>query len=107
MTLVLLGVLAAAQDPAVFIEDLGASSIQERERAEAKLRALGPALLPALRKAASGHYSAEVRLRVARIIRHHTQVHWAPTLSGGLGEASRQGKPLLVFSTIGPRDGYV
>ena len=82
IALLILGALAAAQDPAVLINHLGADTIQERERAEADLRALGPAILPALRRATSGQHAAEIRLRAARIIRYHTQVRWALTLAG-------------------------
>ena len=91
MTLLLLGALAAAPDPALFIDQLGAETIQEREQAEASLRDLGPDILPALRKASSGNPSAEVRLRIARVIRYLTQIRWSPTLAGALQEASRQG----------------
>ena len=100
--------LALAQaDVRDLIRKLGEDSLEERERAVEALRSKGRAVLPELERAANSHSDAEVRARAREIIRHLTSVRWRTGVDGALRAAAAERKPLLVFSTIGPLDGYV
>jgi hypothetical protein len=68
--LLLLGLLAPAQDPAELIRKLEDDAFDVREQAQADLVRLGDAALPALRKAlAESKDRAELRLRVEAAVR--------------------------------------
>jgi len=95
------------EDLATFVGQLGDESITVRERAESHLRKLGRDSVPALLRAAKEHPDLEVRARIGGIIKHLTEVRWNTDLELARRKAAAEGKPLLVFSTKGPLDGYV
>lgn len=100
--------LSLFQDPSIAesIEQLGDESLEVRQRAEARLQHTGRAAVPALREAAMMHAEPEVRLRAASVVRYLTQVHWWTDLREAKQRAMEEKKPLFVFSTIGPLDGF-
>jgi hypothetical protein len=61
MILLLCAALARAQDPAVLVGKLPSESVQERDEATEKLRAIGAPALPALRRDAEGTDAEEGR----------------------------------------------
>lgn len=105
MTFLLL--LACTQDFDTLVEKLGDSSIDVREEAEAALRKMGRKIVPDLRQIAERHSDPEVRSRAAGILKSITEIRWRTDLEGALRAAKESKKPLLVFSTMGPIDGYV
>lgn len=105
MTILLL--LAAAQDSfETLIEKLGDSSIEVREDAELQLRKMGRTIVPDLRRIAEKHGDPEVRSRAAAVVQAITEIRWWTDVEGARKAAKAQGRPLLVFSTMGPLDGY-
>lgn len=97
----------ALQDPAELIRRLGDEAVDVRQAAEEALRSGGKEVVEPLRTAAAEHPDPEVRARAAALVRHHTQVRWHTDLAVARAKAVAQGKPLLVFSTMGPLDGFV
>lgn len=107
MTSVALMLLLAAQDTAELIRRLGDERVDLRQAAEDALRSAGKEVVAPLRKAAAEHPDPEVRSRAADLVRHHVQVRWHTDLEAARAKAVAENKPLLVFSTMGPLDGFV
>lgn len=101
--------LATGQEPAidVLLAGLGHEAVEQREAAESGLKSLGRDVLPALRRAAATASDLETRARLDRVIRHFTRVRWFSDLGEARRQAAAQRKPLLIFSTMGPLNGYV
>ena len=99
--------LLAQEDVAALVRQLGEDSLEVRDLAEEKLKGRGRAIVPELRRVARDHSDPEVRVRVASVIRHLTQVRWQTDLALARRKAAAEKKPLLVFSTLGPLDGYL
>ena len=100
-------VALALQDPAELIRRLGDDAVDVRLAAEEALRSGGKGAVAELRKAAVEHPDPEVRARAAALVRHHVQVRWHTDLQAARAKAVAENKPLLVFSTMGPLDGFV
>ena len=94
-------------DIASLVRSLSDDSVEVRESAEEKLKSRGRSILPELRMAAADHPDPEVRLQIARVIRYSTEVRWHTDVTIARKKAAQEKKPLLVFSTMGPLDGYV
>ncbi len=98
--------LLAQADVDGLVAQLGDDSVIEREKAQKALVALGRPALPKLRAHLEQSRDEEVRARLQAIIRHLTQIRWQRNLVDALAAAKKEGKPLLIFSTIGEPDGY-
>jgi hypothetical protein len=99
---------ACAQDSfETLVEKLGDSSIEVREEAEQELRRLGRKIVPDLRRVAEKHSDPEVRSRALSVVKALTEVRWWTDVASARKAANASGKRLLVFSTMGPVDGYV
>jgi|SRR6185436_18377875 len=109
MNAILLLTLAcfAQEDLATLVDRLGDDRIAVREHAQAQLKKLGRETVPALLRAAREHPDPEVRARIGGIVKHFTEVRWHTNLDLARSKAAAEGKPLLVFSTKGPLDGYL
>jgi len=107
MTMMAILAALALQDTAELIRRLGHESVDVRVAAEEALRAGGKPAVAPLRKAAEEHPDPEVRARAAALVRHHVQVRWHTDLEAARAKAVAESKPLLVFSTMGPLDGFV
>jgi hypothetical protein len=109
MEIVALLILAALQqeDVATLVRQLGDDAVSVRESAESKLRSLGRERVPDLLLAAKDHPDLEVRARIRQVVKHLTEVRWHTDLALARRKAALERKPLLVFSTKGPLDGFV
>ena len=99
--------LLAQEDVASLVRQLGEDALEARDAAEEKLRGRGRTIVPELRRIARDHSDPEVRSRAFSVIRHLTQVRWQTDLALARRKAAAKKKPLLVFSTMGPLDGYL
>ena len=88
------------------VEALGSHDYARRTGAQKELIKLGSEHVPALRGALAEAKDPEIRTRLQRIIRTLTTPNWLTDLAQARRQASRTGKPILVFSTIGAPDGY-
>jgi WD40 repeat protein len=77
------------------IAELEDNRIRVRERAEAELRALGEAALPALRKACEDRPPAELRPRIERMLEAAEKERWVPS-----GERLRALRALEVLERV-------
>jgi hypothetical protein len=89
------------------IRQLGDDAVEVRDAAVRKLRARGRAIVPDLERALSEEQDAETRARLTAVLKFLTRVHWYTDLASARARAAAEKKPLLVFSTMGPLDGYV
>jgi len=106
MILSLLLVLAS-QDVPELIRQLGDDAAQVRDAAVVKLAAKGRAVVPDLERALENQQDPEIRARLNLVVRQLTQVRWHTDLARGMQKAAAEKKPLLVFSTMGPLNGFV
>jgi hypothetical protein len=106
LALILL-LVAPADDVSDLVRQLGDDAVDVRAAAAAKLTAQGRAIGPDLERARAGESDPEVRARIAQILRSLTQVRWYTDLEPAMRKAAAEKKPLLVFSTLGPLDGFV
>ena len=88
------------------VAQLDDNDFRVRERAARRLRESGLDAVPRLRKEAAESPSAEVRTRLAAVIKGLTRPGWRSDLAAVRSEALRTGKPILVVSTIGPPSGF-
>lgn len=65
--LLMLSIVARADDPSALLIQLGSEHFDVREKAESQLLALGPAVLPALKEAIASTEDAETRARAKRV----------------------------------------
>ncbi len=110
LTLALTLTLAAfaqdkADETARWIDELDAYEVEARERAESKLVERGRPALSALRKAVATA-QGDLKTRLEHVIRSITEPRWND-LVAAIERARREKKPLLVFSTVGDRGGYL
>jgi len=89
------------------IRQLGDDAAELRDAAVRKLQAKGRAIVPDLERALSEEKDEEIRARLAAVVRFLTQVRWHTDLATARAKAAAEKKPLLVFSTMGPLDGFV
>jgi|SRR6185503_1032916 len=89
------------------IRHLGDDSAEVRQAAVQKLKAQGRPILPDLERALPGERDPEVRARIVLVINFLTRVQWRTDLPTALKAAASEQKPLLVFSTLGPVDGFL
>lgn len=104
-----LAVTAAAQDSpnvARLIEELGGDDIEARDEAEAALVAAGRPAVAAVKAAMAGA-AGETKSRLERVLKALVEPRWTTDLAQARATAKSTGKPLLVFSTVGPLGGYV
>lgn len=99
--------IAAAQDLGDWLDRLSDPEIEVRERAELEIRKMGKKVVPDLRKVAETHGDPEVRGRARALLRWFTQVRWRRDVAEALRAAAAERKPVFVFSTMGPPDGYL
>ena len=104
LTLLLAACLQDSFD--TLVEQLGDSSIEVREDAELRLRKMGRKIVPDLRRISERHGDPEVRSRAAAVLKAITEVRWWTDVESARKAAKAEGRPLLVFSTMGPLDGY-
>jgi len=97
----------AQEDVAALVRQLGEDALETRDLAEEQLRKRGRAVVPELQKIARDHSDPEVRARAASVVHYLTQVRWQTDLALARKKAAAEKKPLLVFSTMGPVDGYL
>jgi hypothetical protein len=107
--LFLLCLAATPQEETVsdVVRQLGDEAPPLREAAVQKLKARGRKVLPELNQLLTEQADPEVRARIGLILRQLTQVRWYTDLSQAEMVAASEKKPLLVFSTKGPLDGFV
>lgn len=105
--MIALALALAVQDVGDLVRRLGDESVDVRSTAEAALRERGRAVVPELRKAAVEHPDPEVRGRAEALVRSITRIRWHTDLAEARKRAVAENKPLLVFSTMGPLDGFV
>jgi hypothetical protein len=108
-TLVALLLLILPPDDGVqeLLRQLGDDAPAIRAAAVEKLTGRGRAIVPELKAALAEQSDPEVRARIALVVRHLTQVRWLTDVPSARKKAELEKKPLLVFSTIGPLDGFV
>ena len=107
--ILILLLLTAAPDDSVaeLIRRLGDDVAAVRDAGAAALTARGRAILPELENALAAQTDTEVHERLKRIIRDLTQIRWHTDLDLAKRKAAAEKKPLVVFSTLGPLDGFV
>lgn len=100
---------AAPQDPtnAILIERLGHDSVEVREAATTDLIARGRPALPEIRDVAARSTDPEILARARAIVAAVASVRWRSDLDAARQEATESGKPLFVYSTMGPQDGLL
>ena len=76
------------------------------EQAENSLRELDTPAVPLLRKELHAAASRETRRRLEAVIADLSRISWRRNLDEAIREATRTGKPILVFSTLGEVDGF-
>ena len=107
----LLSVVASAEAPptdaevALLVEQLGARSFRQREAAQQQLLGCGQNAIALLRKAARESDNLERSRRAKQALAMLAKPRWT-TLKRGFPLARKQGKLLLVFSTVGEIDGF-
>jgi hypothetical protein len=108
-TLLLLVFLASPPDEGVqeLFRQLGDDAAAVRAGAVQKLIGRGRAIVPELKAALAEQSDPEIRARLALVLRQLTQVRWLTDLPTARSKAAVEKKPLLVFSTVGPLDGFV
>jgi len=100
------------QDPeidrkvAALVQKFDTEELAARDAAEMELVKLGRPALQSLRRALTDA-SPEVRSRLERVISSLTKPRWMTDVAAAKAKAAELKKPLLVFSTIGPLDGYI
>lgn len=113
------GVLVTAAAPAVaapppapdaeqvraLVRRLDDPRFAQRRDADAALRQLGIGVVPQLRQELQKRPPLEVARRIENIVNELAQLKWRADLPEALRDARRSGKPVLVFSTVGPADG--
>jgi hypothetical protein len=77
-----------------------------REEADRALRKRGLGIVPRLRQELTGPVTLEVQRRLERIIADLIRLDWHRDLAAAVREASKSGKPILAFSTMGTPDGF-
>ena len=88
------------------IGQLASESYEQRENAHTKMLSLGARLLPALRGAEENTHDPEVRNRLKALIRGLARPRWQSSLEQAKLAAKSSGKPIMIFSTIGPLNGF-
>lgn len=91
---------------APLVARLGDRDYHTREKTTRDLTAKGWAILPALDKALEKTTEPEVAERLERIITTITQLKWYSKAEDATAAASKSGRPILMFSTIGDPDGF-
>ena len=89
------------------LRQLGEDDAAVRATAVEKLISRGRGIVPELQAALVGQSDPEVRARIAQVLRALTRVRWLTDLESGRRKAAQEKKPLVVFSTAGPLDGFV
>lgn len=109
MTPLMLTLVLAASGDGVqeLVRQLGDDDASTRAVAVENLIAQGRGVVLELEAARAGQSDPEVRARIAWVLKSLTQVRWLTDLETGRKRAAREKKPLLVFSTGGPLDGFV
>jgi len=88
------------------VQQLDDPRFEIRQSADQALRDLGIAVVPLLRKELKARHPLEVHRRIEAIVKALSLLKWRDDLGDGLREARRTGKPLLVLSSLGERDGF-
>jgi hypothetical protein len=108
MLLALLLLIAPPDDGVPeLVRQLGHDDAVMRAAAVEKLLGRGRAIVPELESALVGQSDLEVRARISMLLRQLTQVRWLTDVHTARQRAAKEKKPLLVFSTLGPLDGFV
>ncbi len=89
------------------IRQLGDDAVEVRDAAVRTLQAKGRTIVPDLERALTEERDVEIRSRLAAVVKYLTQVRWHTDLASARAKAAAEKKPLLVFSTMGPLDGFV
>jgi hypothetical protein len=88
------------------VERLDDNRFEVRTEADRELRSLGVAVVPLLKKEMERRPALEVYRRLENIVTELSSIPWKTSISVAQEEATRTGKPILVFSTIGDVDGF-
>ena len=96
----------AATKVEALVKQLDSDKFAAREAADKALRQFGIPVVPLLQKELQGRPALEVRRRLEKIIADLTRLDWRKDLASAVKEASKSGKPILVYSTIGEPNGF-
>jgi hypothetical protein len=97
---------ADAQRVRRLVRQLDDDCYASRAEADRLLRQLDVTAVPLLRQELQTPTTLELRRRLERIIAHLSQLPWTDDMPAALRTAGRDGKPVLVFSTIGVPGGF-
>lgn len=96
----------AKDDLAPLIAQLGDRDFQTREKATRELTAKGWDAVPAVQKALEKATEPEVAERLERVLAATTKLNWYAKADDAIAAATKTGRPILMFSTIGDPDGF-
>ena len=107
MNLALL-LLFSCQDACVpaTVERLTADDIAVREQAVDDLVKRGSNIIPAVRRALAAATDAELKGRLETVLKALTEIRWMTDLGAAQKAAAEQKRPLLVYATRGPLNGW-
>jgi len=88
------------------VEQLGSEEFADRQAAQRQLEVLGTQAVASLRRLQLETTDPEIRWRIAQAIRANSRPRWLTDIDAASRLAKRQGKLLMVFSTIGEIDGF-
>jgi hypothetical protein len=93
-------------DIAPLVAKLGDRTFATREQATRDLTAKGWAAVPAIDKALATATEPEVAERLQRALDGITRLNWYAKADDAVAAATKTGRPILMFSTIGDPDGF-
>jgi hypothetical protein len=97
---------APKDDIAPLVAQLGDRDFRTREKATRDLTAKGWDAVPAVQKALDKATEPEVAERLEKVLAAITKLEWYAKPDEAVAAASKSGRPILMFSTIGDPDGF-
>lgn len=88
------------------VQQLGSQAFADRQAAQRRLEVLGTKAVASLLRLQLETTDPEIRWRLAQAIRANSRPRWVTDIDNASRLAKRQGKLLMVFSTIGEIDGF-
>jgi hypothetical protein len=96
----------AKDDISPLVAQLGDRDFRTREKATRELTAKGWDAVPAMQKALDKATEPEVAERLEKALTAITKLNWYAKADEAVAAATKTGRPILMFSTIGDPDGF-